>query len=122
MQTRWFRAIFVAFWVYRHSPNLIQLSRHAHNAGKLSDTVTVTGSVVRSETAAVQAREGAKTVWRTGPLESSEQAADLWLNISNTSPDATTYVNEDIEAGWAHPRDAGVECTVTVSEVAISAA
>ena len=68
------------------------------------------------------AREGAKTVWRTGPLESSEQAADLSLNISNTSPDATTYVNEDIEAGWAHPRDAGVECTVTVSEVAISAA
>ena len=82
----------------------------------------MTDAVTGSEAVAVQAREGAKTVWRTGPLESSEQAADLSLNISNTSPDATTYVNEDIEAGWAHPRDAGVECTVTVSEVAVSAA
>ena len=76
----------------------------------------MTDAVTGSEAVAVQAREEAKTVWRTGPLESSEQAADLSLNISNTSPDATTYVNEDIEAGWAYPRDAGVECTVTVSK------
>ena len=82
----------------------------------------MTDIVVRSETTAVQAREGAKTVWRMGPSEISEQAADLSLNIGNTLRDAMPYVNEDVEAGRAYWRDAGVECSVTVSAGASSAA